>query len=248
MAKSKSLLKRRLLNALALPTAWGIRLWYGTLRVHHDVADPAQDPRVTKSGAIYSTWHSDLFVNGCGFNFCGLGIMISNSTEGEFGTRIVQNLGYSAIRGSTNRGGARALREMIRAVAGANVGIAPDGPKGPARVVKDGAAYLASRTGMPLVAMGTAYSCATRFNSWDRMAFAWPGSRAVVCLWPGLIVPRDANSEELEGYGLQLQERMLLANERATELLGEWIKTGKRPRAAPRQPGGDLAPHLPKIA
>ncbi|QDU28142.1 hypothetical protein ETAA8_32420 [Anatilimnocola aggregata] len=241
MARNRSS-KPHLLNRFALPLAWGFRLWYSSLRVHHDVANPAQDPRVTRSGAIYATWHEDLFVNGCGFNDCNIHVMISSSSDGDFGTNIVTNLGYGAIRGSSGRGGARALREMMRTVEGTNVGITPDGPKGPRRVVKEGTTYIASRTGMPIVAMGTAYTCATRFNSWDRMALAWPGTRAVVCLWPGLLVPAEANSEELMSSTQQLQQNMTSANERAQLLLSEWLKTGKRPAARTADTAFDTSP------
>lgn len=233
MPTPKTKFKTRLLASLAWPLAVAFRGWYQTLRVHHDVADPRFDPRVSPAGAIYSTWHEDLFVNGNGFNDCNIQIMISSSADGDLGTKIVQHLGYGAIRGSSGRGGARALREMIRAVAGTNVGITPDGPKGPRRVVKDGATYLASRTGMPIVPIGTAYGCATRFHSWDRMALAWPGSRTVVCLGAPLHVPEDAGSEELEFHRQRLQDEMHLASERAKELLGQWLKTGKRPVPPP---------------
>jgi len=229
MARKKSQWKARVFGAAAWPLSVAFRIWYHTLRVHHDVADPAHDPRVTKAGAIYATWHEDLFVNGNGFNDCNIHVMISSSSDGDFGTNIVKHLGYGAIRGSSGRNGVRALREMIRNVEGTNVGITPDGPKGPRRVVKEGTTYIASRTGMPIVAMGTAYSCATRFSSWDRMALAWPRSRAVVCLWPALSVPADADSEQLQAYTQQLQSNMFLANERAQKLLTEWVSTGKRP-------------------
>ncbi|WP_425613986.1 lysophospholipid acyltransferase family protein [Anatilimnocola sp. NA78] len=231
MARKKSSWKARVFRAAAWPLSVAFRTWYSTLRVHHDVADPAHDPRVTKAGALYATWHEDLFVNGNGFNDCNIHVMISSSSDGDFGTNIVKHLGYGAIRGSSGRNGVRALREMIRNVEGTNVGITPDGPKGPRRVVKEGATYIASRTGMPVVAMGTAYSCATRFSSWDRMALAWPGTRAVVCLWPALVVPAEADAEQLKAATQQLQNNMFLANERAQKLLTEWVNTGQRPAA-----------------
>jgi lysophospholipid acyltransferase (LPLAT)-like uncharacterized protein len=229
MAKKKRTLKARLFKFMALPTAWFFRLWYSTLRVHHDVADPTQDPRATSAGTIIASWHGDLLLNGCGFNFCNIQVMISNSAEGEFGTRIVQNLGYGVVRGSSKRGGARAMLEMIDVAEKFHVAFALDGPKGPREVVNEGAVFLAAQTGLPIVAVGTAYGSAKRFHSWDRMALAWPGSRSVVCLWPGLHVPPNATEEELRGYGEQLQQRMSLARERAQQLLAEWIRTGKRP-------------------
>lgn len=226
---AKQSIKARIFNFMARPVSWFFRSWYATLRVHHDVADPAQDPRTTSSGFILSSWHGDLFINGNGFNDCNIHVMISNSTEGEFGTRIVQHLGYGVVRGSSKRGGARAMLEMIDVAEKHTVAFAIDGPKGPREVVKDGAVYLASRTGLPIVALGAAYGSAHRFSSWDRMAMAWPGSRNVVCLWPGMHVPAGATDAELSDYSQQLQERMVLARARAQELLDEWTRTGRRP-------------------
>lgn len=246
MSSQRTSFKSRVFNLMARPTSWFFRSWYSTLRVHHDVADPTQDPRATSSGIIISSWHGDLFVNGCGFNDCGIRVMISNSTEGEFGTRIVQHLGYGVVRGSSKRGGARAMFEMIDLAQEHNVAFAVDGPKGPREVVKDGAVFLAARTGLPIVALGAAYSCAKRFNSWDRMVLAWPGSRNVVCLWPGMHVPAGASDEELQTYNGQLQERMVLARARAQQLLDEWTRTGRRPQ--PRTAAEVASPPLQRAA
>lgn len=218
---------------MARPASWFFRTWYSTLQVHHDVADPAQDPRVNSSGVIISSWHGDLFINGNGFNDCGIRVMISNSTEGEFATRIVQHLGYGVVRGSSKRGGARAMFEMVDLAQQHNVAFAVDGPKGPREVVKDGAVFLAAQTGLPIVALGVAYSWAKRFNSWDHMAMAYPGSRNVVCLWSGMPVPKGVSDVELSDYNRQLQEWMSLARARAQSLLDEWVRTGSRPKTEP---------------
>ena len=126
--------------------------------------------------------------------------------------------------------------EMIEVAQKHNVAFAVDGPKGPREVAKDGAVFLAAQTGLPIVALGTAYGNAKRFRSWDRMALAWPGSRNVVCLGQGLHVPQGASETELRECNRQLQERMVLARARAQSLLDEWVRTGRRPQlgSAPR--------------
>ena len=79
-------------------------------------------------------------------------ILISEHRDGELITQVVKRLGFSVVRGSTTRGGARALREMSLRIDQGHLCVTPDGPRGPRRSVHQGVAYLASRTGLPIVA------------------------------------------------------------------------------------------------
>ena len=82
----------------------------------------------------------------------GIVVMISENFDGEWIARIIERFGYGTSRGSTSRGGQRALLQMKRIMAdGHPAGFAVDGPRGPARTVQPGAVWLAKLTGNPVV-------------------------------------------------------------------------------------------------
>src|SRR5690606_15894263 len=100
---------------------------------------------------------------------------------GELAARIVTHFDLRAVRGSSSRGGADALNQLQQAMAlGAGVGFTLDGPRGPRRKAKLGAAIIAARTGAIIVPNAFAVSRAWRLRSWDRLPIPKPFSR-VLC-------------------------------------------------------------------
>ena len=98
-------------------------------------------------------------------------VIISQSKDGEYIARVFDWYGVDSVRGSSTRGGAKALRDMIReARAGKSLVFTPDGPKGPARVVKEGIVLAAAATGLPIVPIAFAAkkkSCCARGTGWS---------------------------------------------------------------------------------
>ena len=80
----------------------------------------------------------------------------------------LHHMGFDCVRGSTYRGGARAIWELLERSRRQHLTITPDGPRGPRRQFAQGPIYLASRLQLPLVAMGFGYDRPWRVNSWDR--------------------------------------------------------------------------------
>lgn len=193
--------------------------WFGTLRVQIVRAHPHDDPRERPTSSILSVWHEDLMVGCLAFAPHGLQVLVSQSREGNAITRTIEGLGFSAIRGSSKRGGVQAMRHMLKQIGTTNLAITPDGPKGPRQQVKEGITYLASRSGAPIVPMGLAYNCAYRFRTWDRLAWALPWSRIVIYLMPALHIPPGADKDSLGQYTAQLQTSMQEATRRARQCL-----------------------------
>src|SRR6185312_4545856 len=107
--------------------------------------------------------------------------------------------------------GSRALREMILRVDRGNLCVTPDGPRGPRRHVHQGLAYLASRTGLPIVGAGMAFRDPFRAGSWDRFAVPKP-FRAAACVVPEpVVVAPDADREALEAARREVERRMQAA-------------------------------------
>jgi lysophospholipid acyltransferase (LPLAT)-like uncharacterized protein len=106
-----------------------------------------------------------------------LDVLVSHHQDGRLIGRILERFELASIYGSTSRGGDKALRALIRAnKAGHNLGIAPDGPRGPAGHVSEGVAQLAVLTHTPVIALSYAASRHSRLNSWDRFVIPYPFS------------------------------------------------------------------------
>lgn len=171
-------------------------------------------------------WHFSLFYLFYHLrNFSGT-VMVSASNDGDYLAQTVRLAGLKTVRGSSNRQGMRALREMINDIkAGGNGGIVADGSQGPALKVQPGVIMLASKSGAPILPISWAASRYITFKSWDRTALPLPFSRIVVRYGAPLAVPAGLDGEGLERYRLQLEKMM---NELYT---GVWAEFGKQGHA-----------------
>jgi len=130
--------------------------------------------------AIYAFWHKDIMPLMINRKNEKIVILISPSKDGDFIAAPAIRLGYIAVRGSSSRKGTVALKEMVRLSADHSLAITPDGPKGPAQVLKDGVLQLSYLTKLPIIATRTKISAAWVFNSWDRFYFPLPFAKAKI--------------------------------------------------------------------
>ena len=97
---------------------------------------------------IYTVWHGRIFLATYFWRNRGIVVMTSQNRDGEYIARVIRRFGYGAARGSSSRGGRRALEEMIHELRREHdVGFTIDGPRGPRYVAKSGAVWIASKTG-----------------------------------------------------------------------------------------------------
>jgi lysophospholipid acyltransferase (LPLAT)-like uncharacterized protein len=130
---------------------------------------------------IYTLWHGELLPLLWLHRHEGVAVVISEHRDGEIVARIAETLGYETIRGSTSRGGSRALIGLMRALDnGRDVAVTPDGPRGPAHVFAPGAAIAAQRTGASILPTRASASRAWRLKSWDRFLVPKPFARVDV--------------------------------------------------------------------
>ena len=163
------------LRAVARPVITVLaRTWRFELPAHSDLADAV---RAGKAAVVIACWHEELLPllwHGRGF---GMGIVVSGSRDGEYAAQLAEGFGYKPLRGSSSRRGARVLLEAVRELqAGTSVTFTPDGPRGPRRVFKPGAALAAQHAGVPLVPVRATPVPAWRLRSWDRFAIPKPGA------------------------------------------------------------------------
>lgn len=199
-----------LIRLAALAGAGFARSWIHTQAVRYQIDDERVNPfsRQCTGHYLYSFWHESLlFIAGLPFEIKAH-VLISRHADGELIAQVCRWLGVGTVRGSTARGGERAIWELLEVARKGHIGITPDGPRGPRREVQPGIIYVASRSGLPIVPVGVGYSNAWRLKSWDRFALPKPGS--TICAFAGrpFTVPVDANREEQEEFRLELQRRM----------------------------------------
>jgi lysophospholipid acyltransferase (LPLAT)-like uncharacterized protein len=197
--------------------AWLVRLWVGTVRYRDHFEDPASDPRRRdpRRHYIYAFWHETMLMPAVHYGRLGVHVLISQHADGEMIARAAGHLGYGLVRGSTTRGGAGAMRQMLRLKDHAHLCITPDGPRGPRRCVQPGLIYLAARTGLPIVPAGIGYQKCWRMRSWDRFAIPWPYCAARALIGAPIHVPAGLSRDEMEQYRLRVEQEMNRLTEEA---------------------------------
>ena len=169
---------------------------------------------------VLTFWHGRILPATLYFQRRGIVVITSENFDGEWIARIIKRFGYDTARGSSSRGGLRALLKLIRDMeAGKAAAFTVDGPRGPARVAQPGAVWLAKETGNPIVPFHLEASMHWTANSWDRTQVPKPFSTVALVIGAPLEVPRDATAEQLEASRLELERRLLALEQRASALL-----------------------------
>lgn len=137
-------------------------------------------------GIVLALWHGEMLGPLVAMRGYPVQILISNHRDGEIIAKIAEGLGYGSIRGSSSRGGGRALLEIVRRLKrGGIVAVTPDGPRGPRHSFAGGTIVAAQRAEVPVVAMRMSVSRAWRLGSWDRFTIPKPfATVTVTCSTP----------------------------------------------------------------
>jgi lysophospholipid acyltransferase (LPLAT)-like uncharacterized protein len=186
------------------------RACMSTLRVRYVPLGPGLDPRREgmQGRYLYAFWHENLLLPAFLYGRSDIHVLISRHADGQVIAEVVESLGFRTVRGSSRRGAVPAALGMLRAADKGHLAITPDGPRGPRRRVQPGIAYLAARSGLPVVAVGVAYDDPWRVNSWDCFAVPRPFSRAAVVTGEPITVPANAEEAELEAAREQIELAM----------------------------------------
>lgn len=185
-----------------------------------------REARSGEPGTIYVHWHSRILLSASTQAGTGLAVMISASRDGEYIARTIRRLGMETIRGSTSRGAARALIELIRTLReGRDAAITPDGPRGPRLVVQPGCVAAASRSGAPIVPVAFECARARRLRSWDRFVVPSPFTRVEVRFGEPVVVPPDLDPEGIEHWRRVVEQGLDRVTREAAEALGVAAET-----------------------
>lgn len=171
---------------------------------------------------IFTFWHNRIFLMPHLFRkfwmprgHHNVAVLVSRSKDGQFLSDILASFKLRCVRGSSSRGGKEALLELTRLVQdGFDVGITPDGPRGPRYILQPGCIALAQLTGAPIVPLSYDVTNKITLKSWDAFMIPLPFSRCTVTVGKPLTVPRDADENVQEEKRVELENQLRGMTER----------------------------------
>lgn len=205
-------IRSRFLTKLAARAAVALcRLLFATCRKKVVLETPGISPYMDTGDRrfLYCVWHDQIVMTvftGRPKNMAGL---VSRHQDGAYLADAMALLGIEPVRGSTSRGGVRALRQLIETTSNRHVAITPDGPRGPRREARSGIVFLASQTGRCIVP--TAHACRRSWTiqgSWTDMMLPRPFTRILALGGRPLEVPPNLTRDGLEHYTSLLESEM----------------------------------------
>jgi len=184
--------------------------------VYHD---RSFDPRLPEfhETTIGVFWHEYLALLVAAWSGTPVTMLVSQHRDAEWLNQAAERLGFSVVRGSTRRGGSRAIRQLRQLCKTNTLGIAPDGPQGPRRTMSMGPVFLASLFGMPIVPVGVGHRRPLRLSTWDRFAIGKPFSRARVICGPKIRLPVRIARDEIEDYRMHVEKILNQLTEQAED-------------------------------
>ncbi|MFH1755808.1 MAG: lysophospholipid acyltransferase family protein [Candidatus Latescibacterota bacterium] len=197
------------MNIIAFAGSTMIRALGYTWKIRTSGENYLLQARSHHPSVIFAFWHGRMLPLSFIHRGRSVQLLVSEHRDGEMMGRTVRLLGYGHVRGSSTRGGARAIRELVAKIeAGSDLAITVDGPKGPKFVVKPGPLAIAKLSGAAIVPITASSGRQWSFNSWD--TFEVPKLFTCVSVRYGepVFVPADTGADELESKRLLLESTL----------------------------------------
>jgi lysophospholipid acyltransferase (LPLAT)-like uncharacterized protein len=134
-----------------------------------------------KNGLIVCFWHGKLLMMPFAWQFPkDFFMLISDHSDGRFISKLVANFNIKTVLGSTKKGGVSAFKNLVKILKSGNViGITPDGPKGPAKVLSDGVMALSEISKVDILPLTFACKKNKSLKTWDRFSLALPFNEGI---------------------------------------------------------------------
>jgi len=192
-----------------------------TWRCRFTADHPDHVKALRETGGLAVLWH------GRGFSLIPLfrgmraSILVSHSRDGQIMGDMLEGFGFQTIQGSSSKGGARAMREMLGILkTGRTICFTPDGPRGPLHSVGPAVAFISRSTGFPVIPVGLGVDRAWHMNNWDSYTIPKPFAKIVSHIGEPIQVPRKVTPEEAEEWGERIRQALLDAELRAFKEVG----------------------------
>jgi len=201
-----------------------IRLLHLTMKIEARGAEVLASARRDPGRYILVFWHSRFVLMPYCYPGPRIVVLSSNHRDAEALVRILRKFGIEQARGSSTKGGATGVRQILRKVHdGCDVGLTPDGPRGPRRRVQPGVVAIGQFTGLPIIPVTFSAWPARRLRSWDKTLLPKFFSKGLFVYGDPIRVPRHADESELEEKRLALEREL----DRITDLADEATSLGR---------------------
>lgn len=231
---------RLLTKVIAFLGVMFTRLLFKTCRFRVVLEEPGINPYdlTGERRYLYCVWHDQIVMTVFSGRPKKMAGLVSGHQDGSYLAHAMQLLGIAAIRGSSKRGGSRAMGELLQRVREFHVAITPDGPRGPRHHLKTGIVFLASHSGRAIIP--TAYACRRAWRirgNWTDMMLPSPFTVIYARGGPPFFVPPGIERDDLDRYAKRLEEEMqrlegLVLAAAARQPAVDEPATAERPRAA----------------
>lgn len=193
-----------------------------TLRFEGHIEAPLTDPSYRPSRTfIYALWHDSILIPlaRAALTRPNIAALVSRHQDGAYLAEFMACIGIRSIRGSTNRGGEQAIRELLDQADDWHIFVTPDGPRGPHHEIKEGIVYLASRTGRPIVPIVSLYPNSWHIRgNWTGLWIPKPFSRCYYLLGAPLTIPAHLTREQLARERQRVQSEMIRLEEKLARI------------------------------
>jgi hypothetical protein len=187
-----------------------------TLRVDRRGLENIARAREVAGNVLFAFWHGKLLVLSYQHRNDGVNVLVSTHQDGEYIARAIHGLGFATSRGSSTRGGTRAILELLNTSSGeTDIAITPDGPSGPREICQPGIVYLAKRTGLPVIPVGVSSQPGMILNTWDRFMIPLPFARCLIVYGDPVVYDGSLTPEAIEEARADLEKRLKAATQEA---------------------------------
>lgn len=188
---------------------WIIRIICSTLRWEVEGWHNFTSTHEAGRQNIGAFWHGRIFMAAYWFRNRDILVMTSQNRDGEYIAGVIRRFGYGAARGSSTRGSRGAIVEILRGMkAKRDVAFTIDGPRGPRYQAKPGAAFVACKSGNPVMPFNISVERKWVMNSWDHFMVPKPFTRALLSIGDLIYVDSMANEQELQRAEERIQKSL----------------------------------------
>ncbi len=199
--------------------------WFATVRVESEGYERVRSIMDSRR-FIFAFWHSRILLISYLYQGWGGAILVSASRDGEYMARVLGRQGHCPVRGSTSKGGLRALAAQIRLLQTPPVRpgvVVPDGPQGPRFEAQPGVVILAQKTGYPVVPVTYSARRMKIFSSWDRFILPLPFTACRIVYGEPVHVPPDADGAVLQECRRRVEKELRRITANADRRFGHRI-------------------------
>ncbi len=181
------------------------------------------DPIKTETQFMYAFWHGRMLPLIFSHKFQGINVLISEHRDGEYVARAIKRFGFATIRGSSSKGGLKALRKIVQSLSKGErcFAIASDGPTGPRFKVKKGTAFIAKAANVPVYPVGVRVDQAIHLSSWDDFIIPLPFANINIIMGTSL----RPDNETLATLQKKIQQNLVQLDE--TKITSSSLDTEK---------------------